>query len=161
MSKAWERQKNETAKAYEAFCLYRDMRPGERSQPRLVEEYGVSAKSACDWSRKHDWVQRCEAWDDEQDRIATQAHVQEIAEMRKRHAALASNLLEKAAEALMEIEMDKIRAGDLSKMIETGAKLERISRGDVGDVIEERDGGEAVSAVTFYMPDNQRDGEEP
>lgn len=44
-------------------------------------------------------------------------------------------------------------------MVETASRLERLSRGDVGDVIEERDGGESVPAVQFYIPDNGRDNQ--
>ena len=77
--------------------------------------------------------------------------------MRKRHADLASAMLVKAAKALQRIPEDEIKAGDISRMVDTAAKLERVSRGDVGEVIEERDGGSAVPAVQFYIPDNGRD----
>jgi len=42
-------------------------------------------------------------------------------------------------------------------MVETASKLERISRGDAGEVVEERDGGPATPVVQFYIPDNHRD----
>ena len=45
-------------------------------------------------------------------------------------------------------------------MVDTAAKLERISRGDAGEVVEERNGGDAPKIVQFYMPDNHRDKEE-
>ena len=40
-------------------------------------------------------------------------------------------------------------------MVEVGSKLERIARGDVGEVVEERE-GESLPPVTFYIPDNGR-----
>ena len=45
----------------------------------------------------------------------------------------------------------------IAQMMIEGAKLERLGRGDVGEVVEERNGGDATPAVTFYMPDNGRD----
>ena len=42
-------------------------------------------------------------------------------------------------------------------MVETASKLERISRGDVGDVIEERNGGDTVDPVQIYIPSNSRE----
>ena len=42
-------------------------------------------------------------------------------------------------------------------MIETATKLERISRGDVGEVVEERQAEVTMDPVQFYMPDNNRD----
>lgn len=44
----------------------------------------------------------------------------------------------------------------MSRMVEVASKLERLARGDVGEVVEERDGGEAVDPVQIYIPDNRR-----
>ena len=43
--------------------------------------------------------------------------------------------------------------------MEVATKIERIARGDVGEVIEERE-GEPMPTVTFYMPDNHRNDAE-
>ena len=66
-------------------------------------------------------------------------------------------MLVKAAKALQRIPEDEVKASDVSRLMETASKLERISRGDVGDVVEERNGGDATPAVQFYIPDNGRD----
>lgn len=152
----WERQKGETARAYEAFVAYRDM-GAERSHNKVVQTQGKSRATIGAWSSKYEWVKRAAAWDAEQDRIARQAQIDEIKRMRKRHADLANAMLIKAADALKSIPKDEIKATDISRMVETASKLERISRGDVGDVVEERDGGRATPIVQFYMPDNHRD----
>lgn len=159
MVKPWEKQEHETSKAFNAFCLYRDM-GADRSQSRLVEEYGQSMTTVNKWSSKFDWVKRCEAWDVEQDRVAREAQLKEISDMRKRHISVANAMLSKAAQALEFIPEDEIKPSDVVKMVEVAAKLERLSRGDAGEVIEERDGGKAIDVVQFYMPSNHRD-EEP
>lgn len=159
----WERQNEETPKAYAAFCVYRDMGP-ERTQEKVSAELGKSETLISRWSAKYGWVDRVTAWDDEQERLARVAAQKEqlkaIKDMRKRHADLGQAILIKAAKALQRIPEDEIKAGDISRMVDTGSKLERISRGDVGEVIEERDGGAASNAVQFYMPDNGRDRDE-
>jgi hypothetical protein len=155
----WERQKGESAKAYEAFSEYRDM-GARRSIAKVAEKLQKSNQLLGRWSRNHEWVKRAAAWDAEQDRIARQNQIEEIKKMRKRHTDLASAMLVKAARALQRIPEDEIKATDVSRMVETASKLERISRGDAGDVIEERDGGEAPKVVQFYIPDNHRDGTE-
>lgn len=155
----WERQPGETSRAFEAFCVYRDM-GADRSIRKTEQKLNKNHTTIADWSRNNDWVKRCAAWDAEQDRIARYEQVKEIKKMRKRHAALASSMLIKAAKALGRIPDEEISASELSRMVDVASKLERISRGDVGEVIEERDGGEALSAVTFYMPDNGRDKKE-
>lgn len=154
----WERQKGESPKAFEAFSKYRDL-GASRSCRKVAEELGKSNGLIERWSRNHDWQKRVSAWDAEQDRIARQQNTEEIKKMRKRHTDLASAMLVKAARALQRIPEDEIKAADVSRMVETASKLERISRGDAGEIIEERDGGQAPSIVQFYIPDNHRDDE--
>lgn len=152
----WERQTGESTRAYEAFCVYRDMGAG-RSLSKTWQSLGKSKGTITPWSSKYDWPQRAAAWDAEQDRIARQEQINEIKKMRKRHADLATAMLVKAAKALQRIPEDEVKASDVSRLVETASKLERISRGDVGDVVEERNGGDAIPAVQFYIPDNGRD----
>lgn len=157
----WERQPGESTKAFEAFKIYRDLGPSERSQAKVKEALERSSRTTIsDWSVKFNWKKRVEAWDDEQDRIIRADHMKEIKKMRKRHADIATAMLVKASKALQKIPVEEITAKEMSQMIDIGTKLERISRGDSGDVIETRDGGEAISPVTFYMPNNHRDDEE-
>ena len=158
--KPWERQPEETTKAYEAFCEYRDMGT-QRSLSKVAAKLQKSETLMGRWSGSYDWVKRAAKWDDEQERIEREIAQREqgkaIRDMRKRHADIASAMLIKAARALGRIPDDEIKPQDISRMVDVASKLERISRGDVGDVIEERDGGQATPAVTFYIPDNFRD----
>lgn len=151
----WERQQEETTKAFEAFCVYRDLGT-DRSIAKAGKQLGKNRVTLEQWSSKYDWVKRVAAWDAEQDRIARQEQLKAIKAMRNRHAGMAKAMIVKAGRALNRIPEDEIKASDISRMIEVATKLERISRGDVGDVIEERDGGKAVSPVQIYIPDNNR-----
>lgn len=159
----WERRESESTKAYEAFCIYRDM-GRERSLAKVAEKLQKSETLMGRWSRENDWVKRAAKWDDEQDRIereiAQKEQAKAIKDMRKRHADLGQAMLIKAARALARIPDDDIKPQDISRMVDVASKLERISRGDVGEVVEERDGGQATPSVTFYMPDNGRDTQE-
>lgn len=161
----WDRLQDEGVRAYEAFCVYRDMGT-QRSLSKVAEKLQKSETLMGRWSGNHNWVKRAAAWDDEQERIereiAQKEQAKAIRDMRKRHADIATAMIVKAARALARIPEDEIKPGDVSRMVDVASKLERISRGDVGEVIEERDGGQSTPAVTFYMPDNGRDkqGEE-
>jgi hypothetical protein len=152
----WERQPDETPKAFEAFCVYRDL-GADRSIAKAGKQLGKNRVTLEQWSTKYGWVKRCTAWDTEQDRLARIKQQQDIQKMRKRHAGIATTMLIKAATALQRIPDDEIKASDISRMVEVASKLERISRGDVGEVVEERDGGKTADPVTFYIPDNGRD----
>lgn len=165
----WEHQPDETNKQYEAFCVYRNMKiPGDPSSKRSIrqvsEQLGKSETLLNRWSSKNDWVKRADAWDDEQERILSEEQrkqqLADIKKMRKRHADLATAMLVKAAKALKAIPDDEIKPSDMTRMVDIASKLERISRGDVGEVIEERQGEAVGSAVQFYIPDNSRDQED-
>ncbi len=160
--KPWERQPGETTKAFEAFCIYRDLGV-DRSLAKVAEQLKKSGTLMGRWSGTYDWVNRAAAWDNEQDRIeretAEKERIKAIKSMRKRHAGLASAMLVKAATALQQLQPDEITPNEISRMVDVASKLERISRGDVGDVIEERNGGEAMNAVQIYIPDNNRNRE--
>lgn len=153
--KPWEMQPEETMKAYEAFCVYRDLGPS-RSMRETAEKLGKSQGLMEGWSVKHEWGKRAAAWDAEQDRINRQEQMKEIAKMRKRHADIAKKALDKVEAAIDSIDEHEMSNVDIARLMAEAAKLERLSRGDVGDVIEERDGGEAISAVQIYIPDNSR-----
>ena len=152
----WELQEEETRKQLEAFCVYRDMGKG-RSLQKVAEKLSKSETLIKRWSAKNNWINRVALWENEQDRLIRIELTRDIGAMRQRHANLASAMLIKAARALHKLPEDELKASDISKMVETATKLERISKGDVGEVIEERDGGAAADPVQFYMPDNTRD----
>lgn len=158
-AKPWERQENETPKQFEAFKIYRDMGE-ERSLTKVAQQLKKSTTLMGRWSGINNWVERCAAWDAEQDRLLRQQQLKDIKNMRKRHAKIAEAMILKAAKALKEIPDNEIKPQDVARMVDVASKLERISRGDVGDVIEQRDGGEAISAVQIYIPDNGRDNVE-
>lgn len=151
----WERQLNESTPAFEAFAVYRDM--GASRSLAKVSRHVCKSKALMErWSVEHDWVKRVAAWDAEKDRVARQKQLDDIVSMRERHAAIAKKMMDTADSALSNINPQDVSTNEIARLVEIASKLERISRGDVGDVIEERDGGEAVSPVQIYVPDNGR-----
>ncbi len=66
----WERLPGESSRAYGMFTEYRLMGPG-RSLAKLVQKLGKKRgyKSQLEeWSKKYDWVSRCQAYDDHEAR---------------------------------------------------------------------------------------------
>lgn len=151
----WERQTGEGPAAWAAFQAFRDLGAG-RSIRQTAEAMGKSAAHLEAYSARNNWQTRAAAWDAELDRIARADNIKVIRTMRKRHAELAEDVLAKAATALKKIPPDKITAADVCRMIEVGSKLERLARGDAGEVVENRE-GEALDNVVFYFPRNGRD----
>lgn len=155
----WLRQPGEGAKPYEAFSTYMLMGT-ERSQVKVAAELGKSRQLLSKWSAQWNWVERANAWDLEQERLARLDQMEAIRKMRKRHAALASSMLAKVAKRMEQMQPEELSPQDVKAFVDVASKLERISRGDVGEVVEERDGGAAINPVQIYIPDNGRDDNE-
>lgn len=83
---AWDRIEGvESAKAYAAFVVYRDLGV-QRSLQKAWERYTDGNKKGMpgyfgEWSRKFNWVARAEAWDAERQAIADEAATQALEEM--------------------------------------------------------------------------------
>jgi protein subunit release factor A len=73
----WERQENETIKAYSAFCEYRDI-GSERSQDKVSKKLGKSRQLLSRWASQYEWVKRVEAYEDHKRKIAEEAEAAEI-----------------------------------------------------------------------------------
>ena len=151
----WERQPNESAPAFEAFAMYRDMGVN-RSIRKAAQNLNKAVTTLAEWSSKHEWVKRAAAWDAEQDRIARNELAAEMAATRKRQRKQARRMQEKGMELLESISIGDAKLSEVVSLLKAGMEQERIAIGDVGEVIEERNGGEAVSPVQIYVPDNGR-----
>lgn len=152
----WERQQGEGVKAFEAFNTYMLMGT-ERSLTKVANELNKSTAMMARWSSQWNWVKRAAAWDVEQENLARKDQIEAIKKMRKRHATLATQMLAKVTRKLSKMTEDELTPQDMKAWVETASKLERLSRGDTSEVIEERDGGAAFNPVSIYLPDNGRD----
>ena len=156
----WDKQKGETAKAFESFAAYRDLGPMLRTHNKVHEITGAHIRTIQEWSGKHKWVERVEAWDAYNDKKRQVENLEKVNAMNDEQFSLGKALLVKAAKALTRIPDDEIKASDIARMVEVGSKLQRISLGAANEVVEERDGGKALNPVQFYIPSNNRQDKE-
>lgn len=154
----WERQTGESVQAFEAFAKYRDM--PDRTIRKVAFDLNKSVSLIAGWSSKWNWQERVAAWDTLQDEIVRKEQLKAITKMRKNHAELANQMLVKAAKGLIAMKPELMTPQDISRMVDVASKLERISRGDSGEIVENRDGGQAINPVKIYIPDNGRDGDD-
>ena len=91
----WERQPGESAQAYEAFAIYRDM-GSNRSLRVVAEQLSKSDTLIKRWSREKKWGERCRAYDNHLDDVARQEALRKYKKMRTRHIGIALQLQEKA-----------------------------------------------------------------
>lgn len=144
--RSWDRQPDETDKAWAAFQLYRDMpvfhqEPLERrSLANLATKLGYSSLTTLtNWSKKYEWVNRCRAFDTQLSIVNEEAQLASVVEYRNAvlqitgthignlHELLAASI-NRAKKALEEGEPLKGREiVDLTKAAETLDNLMRRS----------------------------------
>lgn len=141
----WERQPGESARAYAAFCIYRDMPPRKRSLREVAAKlkgkpgkYKSVPANISMWSAKWRWAERAAAWDEERDRQEREAQIRAVKEMRERHAREAMALQEKALKRLKAMNPEELSPADVLRYFVEAAKLERISRGEPETIQEQR-----------------------
>ena len=137
------RQPGEPARAYLAFCVYRDAGQKRSLLEAARKFYGEanghqSIRRIERWSSEWNWVVRVRAWDDQLDRDAREGQREEARQMAVRHTKLAMAVLAKAASRLEALDVDALAPKDLIRFVTEGAKLERLSRGEPDTIAENR-----------------------
>lgn len=155
----WEQQPGESGTLFAHFVFYRDMRypkvdkqvkDGDgnvkrtttetvmdgtvpyvkRSLRKTAEALGINKRTIANQSTKWDWVRRCEAYDAYVDRMIREANEAAIRKMKQDHALLAQQMIRKATRRLLTMSDDEITAAELTRMVDVGVKVERLSRGE-------------------------------
>src|SRR6516164_6680801 len=100
----WEQQTGESARAFGAFTVYRDLGPRRSLRAAATAFYGRSSASlerqVDKWSRAFRWVERANAWDQHLAAEGCKAQEEARREMVERHVREARALQGKALERL-------------------------------------------------------------
>ncbi len=123
----WERQKGESAQAFEAFSAYLEMGP-ERSIRAVGQKLGKSRGLVERWSRAHHWVERVRVWDNQLQEQARKAAAAELREMTKRHIQIARQIQSAAIGALKKYGPDMVNPKNFAAVVKLGTELERQNR---------------------------------
>ncbi len=151
MRYSWVRLKNETAKAFQAFCIYRDMGI-ERSIEKVSKELGKSMVLIERWSSRYNWGERAKAYDDYIEELKRKQNEKEILEMTKRHIKIALGMQAKIVERLKSLDVEKLSPMTLVKWLETSINIERLSRG-----VETENKKTTVEGKIEIIPDDKKE----
>ena len=127
--KPWERQTGESEKAFEAFCVYRDLGP-ERTFVAVAERLRKSDSLIRRWKEKYNWSERVRLYDNELEKQAMAKAVKERKAMTERHIKIAMQMQKKALEALQALNKKDMSPRDIKEYIKLATELERINRID-------------------------------
>jgi hypothetical protein len=159
MTGSWDRQPGESAKAYLAFCRYRDLGPTRcldqasrayHQQQQRGDADGVAVavgghagrKSRASgiiraWAERWQWRARAAAWDQELEHVKRREQVAAVQEMGERHAKESMLLQNKAVERLRQLHPEELKPRDVLSFLIEAAKLERLARGEPTERIAE------------------------
>lgn len=134
----WDRQPDESAKAYAAFCAFRDMGALKRSVLGLARQLERGHDWLQEWSTRWDWRKRAEAWDAHLEEEGRLAQIDAVRDMNDRQARAGMLILRKIAQRLegddveniKALDINKLTASDIAKLAEVGARMERMARGE-------------------------------
>ena len=144
----WDRMEDESSKAYEAFCAYRDLGP-QRSVAKAVKNYVETTETKrrtkqrwwLNWSKKHSWVARVTAYDDYIELEQRKVQEQEKREMVRRHAQLSLMMQQKGIQRLQSLDVNEVAPGSLARLLEVAVKIEREARGEPGEIQRQEHAG--------------------
>ena len=125
--KLWERQKGESAQAYEAFSIYLGM-GAERSLSAVAKQLSKSLPLIKRWSREKEWQERIRAYDNDVEKQARRKAVASRKDMVDRHIGIAMQLQKKALQALKGLSVEDMTPKDIKEYIKMATDLERLNR---------------------------------
>jgi hypothetical protein len=131
----WYRRKDETAKAFEAFCLYRDF-GSDRSVAKVLRD-GNNKDSLmslwCRWRMKYDWVKRCQAYDTHLDMIRQKEREKDFAEREKKHLTITAKIMGIIEKKQESFDPEELSQNNLMDWLKEGIAIERTGFGKDGD----------------------------
>ncbi len=147
---AYEKRESEGDEAFAAFAVYRDL-GSERSHAKVAIKVGKNVTLMSRWASAHAWTKRCHAFDREMVRREEVGRLKGVEDMRRRQTRIALELQELGqielrkmlAEAKKHAKADTLEQGLVMKLIDLGSRLERLNRGEPGEIIQSN-GGEAI-----------------
>lgn len=117
-------QPGETAKAFQAFEVYRDLGP-DRSLVRLSQAHGKSIATVTEWSTRHDWQARVRAFDEFVAARAADKAVESAASIRARQAKHAQAMQLRAMQKFAASGPEDMSVAEATRAFQVGAEVER------------------------------------
>ncbi len=144
--KQWERQEGETAKAFEAFCAYRDLPPSERSMLAAWVKYsGNSAegrrkapRNVEQWAIDNKWTDRVKAYDDYLDAQSRAEYEAERLKQRDNRQQVVRALQGMAAKVMQAKQHANMEPAELNALANAVAKVLNESRIEFDDLPTQR-----------------------
>ena len=124
----WERQPSETAKAYAAFLLYRDLPAIDRSVAAARDGQARDKKGTLrqwnGWSMRNGWVNRAAEHDSDLASLRREHTAKEMERSQNEALILIRAALAKVAERIQGMDAEELAAGQIPAALRTLIELE-------------------------------------
>lgn len=138
----WDRQPKEPDSAWEAFTIYRDLGPAERSTAKVAQTLSKSKAMTDRWSGSHGWVERAAAWDSHLDKaVQARLKAREV-DRRIRQASLGRGMQAVAGQGLQRM-VDStgqltrpLKPNEIAQLAKAGFDIETVAEGDPSSRID-------------------------
>ena len=157
----WERQSGETAKAYAAFLLYRDLPAIDRSVPAARERHQSNTKGTLrqwkGWSMRNGWVNRAAEHDSDLASRRRERMAKELERAQDDAVVLIRAALAKVAERIKGMDAEELAAGQIPAALRMLIELELKVLGYEDRIaVTDKDGGpvkvDAKTVKTARLP---------
>ena len=162
----WERQPDESELMYARFRVYLEM-GRTRTLTRAAEILTSTGDSANlhgvyvrELSAKFRWVERCGAYDRDQDRLERESLIEQRRDMIRRHRATANDLTAKAKDALKSLKTEKLTPLDIVRFLRLAAVVEATALGmpfETVAVTGPGGGALVLDDLSQYTPEERRE----
>ena len=156
----WERQSGETAKAYAAFLLYRDLPAIDRSIVTAVAQHRrnggkASVRNWEAWSSRYDWRERAAEHDSNLASRRRERREKELDRAQDDTVTLVRAALAKVAERIQGMNPEELAAGQIPSALRTLVELEFKALGYEDRVaLTGKDGG-PVKTQHIFQPSKE------
>lgn len=152
----WEQLPDESDPAWQAFRLFRDQRPGQRSIAGVARECSKSRSLIQRWATRYAWQLRAAAYDTELDRQWRQATVVMRRENAERDLRIAHAMLAKVVQRLQTLDAERLTARDVATWLEVATKVSRLALGEPTERTEHTGAGDERDDVYRQMTPEER-----
>ncbi|WP_289352364.1 hypothetical protein [Peribacillus frigoritolerans] len=136
MKKApYEQLQGESAKAFEAFRIYRDL-GAARGVREVAQKLNKSLTVIGGWSSKYKWVNRAQAFDEHMDKIANQQTELRHKEIKMMESEIIYASYKKIKKGVDAIKPESMTPNELAKWLELAVKLGRLIHGESTEISE-------------------------
>jgi cytochrome c biogenesis factor len=153
----WEKRRDESPRAFEAFSMYLNSEKRSLSDVARSSTFQCSVANISRWSIAHNWKDRAWAWDLKREEEQRQQLAKDRVAMRNRHLQLALAVQGIAAHSIRELQA-KIASGtplglspeETKAFMDVGVRLERATLGT-----EKARNYTAIQVIVSQYPDEE------